>query len=186
MFLEKPVAFATSFAASLRLAPFAMASSSAAAVMTGKNIGEGRFGLIKPYTRTFQMLFLLIGSCSGAALFLLKDPILLLFSELSPESAQLSLDFMTVLSVTTVGTAYQMPALVGIVRAGGETDFVLKNDLIFMWLIVLPSSALAAFVFHCSPLIVFVCLKSDQVLKCAVAAVKLNRYTWIRKISGNL
>ena len=79
-----------------------------------------------------------------------------------------------------------MPALVGIVRAGGETDFVLKNDLIFMWLIVLPSSALAAFVFHCSPLIVFVCLKSDQVLKCAVAAVKLNRYTWIRKISGNL
>ncbi len=163
---------------------FVMASASAAAVMTGKNIGEGRLDLVKPYTRTFQLLFLLIGSCSGAALFLLKDPILLLFSELSPESARLSLDFMTVLSVTTVGTAYQMPALVGIVRAGGETDFVLKNDLIFMWLIVLPSSALAAFVFHCSPLIVFVCLKSDQVLKCAVAAVKLNRYTWIRKISS--
>ena len=90
---------------------------------------------------------------------------------------------MTVLSVTTVGTAYQMPALTGIVRAGGETDFVLKNDLIFMWLLVLPSAALAAFVFRLSPTMVFVCLKSDQVLKCAVAAVKLNRYTWIRKIS---
>lgn len=162
---------------------FAMASSSAAAVMTGKNIGEGRIDLIKPYTRTFQLLFLLIGVCSGTALFVLKDPILLFFSELSPESARLSLDFMTVLSVTTVGTAYQVPSLVGIVRAGGETDFVLKNDLIFMWLIVLPSSAITAFLFHCTPLVVFSCLKSDQVLKCAVAAVKLNRYTWIRKIS---
>lgn len=162
---------------------FVMASASAAAVMTGKNIGEGRFDLIRPYTRTFQLLFLGIGTCSGAALFLLKDPILLLFSELSPESAHLTLQFMTVLSVTTVGTAYQMPSLIGIVRAGGETDFVLKNDLFFMWLIVLPLSALAAFVFHCSPLIVFICLKSDQILKCAVAAVKLNRYTWIKKIS---
>ena len=55
---------------------------------------------------------------------------------------------MTVLSVTTIGTSYQMPSLVGIVRAGGETDFVLKNDFIFMWLIVLPASLLAAFYFH--------------------------------------
>ena len=76
-----------------------------------------------------------------------------------------------------------MPALTGLVRAGGETDFVLKNDLVFMWLLVLPSAALAAFVFHLSPTIVFICLKSDQILKCAVAAVKLNRYTWIKKIS---
>ena len=139
--------------------------------------------LIHPYVHTFQVLFLGIGICSGLFLFFLKDPMILLFTELSPDSAALALQFMTVLSVTTVGTAYQMPVLTGIVRAGGETDFVLKNDLIFMWLLVLPSSALAAFVFHLSPMVVFLCLKSDQVLKCAVAAVKLNRYTWIRKIS---
>ena len=162
---------------------FIYASASAAAVMTGKTIGEGHTDLIKPCTRTFQALFLCNGICSGAVLFFLKDPIIHLFSELSADSAALSVKFMTVLSVTTVGTAYQMPALTGLVRAGGETDFVLKNDLVFMWLLVLPSAALAAFVFHLSPTIVFICLKSDQILKCAVAAVKLNRYTWIKKIS---
>lgn len=162
---------------------FVFASASAAAVMIGKTIGERRMDLIHPYVHTFQVLFLGIGICSGLFLFFLKDPMILLFTELSPDSAALALQFMTVLSVTTVGTAYQMPVLTGIVRAGGETDFVLKNDLIFMWLLVLPSSALAAFVFHLSPMVVFLCLKSDQVLKCAVAAVKLNRYTWIRKIS---
>ena len=151
--------------------------------MTGKTIGEGRTELIRPYTRTFQVLFLCIGFSSGAFLFFLKDPVILLFSGLSEESVALTLRFMTVLAVTTVGTAYQMPCLTGIVRAGGETDFVLKNDLIFMWLLVLPSAFLAAFVFRLSPVAVFVCLKSDQVLKCAVAAYKVNRYTWIKKIS---
>ncbi len=162
---------------------FVFAGASAAAVMTGKMIGEGNLDRIRPATRSFQALFAGIGLASGAALFLLKDPLILCFSELSPESARLALEFMTVLAVTTVGTAYQMPALVGIVRAGGETDFVLKNDLVFMWLLVLPSAMLAAFVLHLSPTLVFICLKSDQILKCAVAAVKLNRYTWIKKIS---
>ena len=52
-----------------------------------------------------------------------------------------------------------------------------------MWGVVLPSSALAAFVFHLPPLMVFICLKSDQILKCAVAAVKVNRGGWIRQLT---
>lgn len=49
-----------------------------------------------------------------------------------------------------------------------------------MWLIVLPASALCAFVFELSPLITFICLKCDQILKCFVALVKVNRFRWIR------
>ena len=89
---------------------------------------------------------------------------------------------MTVLSVTSVGTAYQMPCLTGIVRSGGDTGFVLKNDFIFMWLIVLPSAASAAFIFDLSPVIVFICLKADQILKCIVAVVKVNSGNWMKKI----
>ena len=77
-----------------------------------------------------------------------------------------------------------MPSLCGIVRGGGETDFVLYNDLIFMWLIVLPSSALAAFKFHFNPVVVFACLKADQILKCFVAVVKVNRFRWIKAIDA--
>ncbi len=29
----------------------------------------------------------------------------------------------------------------------------------------------------------FACLKSDQVTKCAVAAVKVNRFRWIRDVT---
>jgi hypothetical protein len=35
-------------------------------------------------------------------------------------------------------------------------------------------------VFDLSPLITFICLKSDQILKCFVAIIKVNRFRWIR------
>lgn len=155
------------------------ASASATAVLIGKTIGEGHMDRIKPYAKTLQVLYLLLGLVTGAVLFILKDAVLGLYA-ISGDAKGLALQFMTVLSITVVGTAYQMPALTGIVRSGGDTRFVLYNDFIFMWLVVLPSTALCAFVFELSPLVTFICLKSDQILKCFVAIVKVNRYKWIR------
>ena len=155
------------------------ASASATAVIIGKTIGEGAADKVKAYARTLQFLYIILGLGTGAVLFLIKDHVLGLYA-ISGEAKVLALQFMTVLSVTVVGTSYQMPALTGIVRSGGDTTFVLYNDLIFMWLVVLPSSYLCAFVFDLSPLVTFICLKSDQILKCFVALVKVNRYRWIR------
>ncbi|MEA4831300.1 MAG: MATE family efflux transporter [Oscillospiraceae bacterium] len=161
---------------------FLYGSASASSVIISKMIGEGKTDMIKPCTRALQLLFLGFGLATGVTLFILRIPILTLYTKLSPASANLALNFMTVLSFTSIGTAYQMPVLTGIVRSGGETDFVLKNDLIFMWLIILPASVLCAFIFKFPPLAVYACLKCDQILKCSVAAIKVNRYKWIKKI----
>ena len=134
---------------------------------------------IRPYTRTFQLLFLLIGLFTGGMLLLLREPILR-FYDITPETRELTNAFLMVLAITVVGTAYQVPCLCGIVRGGGDTRFVFINDMIFMWVLVLPVSAAAAFWLQLSPLVVFICLKSDQVLKCLVAVVKVNRYTWLQ------
>lgn len=162
-------------------------SGSASSVIISKKIGElgaeknGDIQPIKEYVRTMQVLYLVIGVLTGLGLYFSKNA-LLSFYTISPETRALSVQFMNILAITIVGTSYQMAALTGIVRGGGDTKFVLYNDLIFMWLIVLPLSALAAFALHLSPAWVFLCLKSDQVLKCFVAVVKVNRYTWIRRI----
>ncbi|TVY11364.1 MATE family efflux transporter [Paenibacillus cremeus] len=155
------------------------ASASATTVVIGKTIGEGHIDKIKAYAKTLQILYLFVGVFTGILLFFTKDHVLDFYT-ISSEARVLALQFMTVLSITVVGTAYQMPSLTGIVRSGGDTKFVLYNDTIFMWLIVLPASALSAFVFDLSPYIIFICLKSDQILKCFVAIVKVNRFKWIR------
>ncbi|MWV42934.1 MATE family efflux transporter [Paenibacillus sp. HJL G12] len=155
------------------------ASASATAVVIGKTIGEGHVSKIITYSKTMQMLYLCIGLATGLVLFITKDYVTGLYT-ISEEAKALAVQFMTVLSITVVGTAYQMPALTGIVRSGGDTKFVLYNDFIFMWLVVLPASAICAFVFDLSPLLTFICLKCDQILKCFVALVKVNRFKWIR------
>jgi Na+-driven multidrug efflux pump len=105
------------------------------------------------------------------------------FYDATPQTVDVTNQFIWVLSVTIIGTAYEVPALCGIVSGGGDTSFVLKNDIIFMWLIVLPISFLSAFVFRFPVVVTFACLKMDQVLKCAVAAVKVNRFNWIKKVT---
>ncbi len=158
-------------------------AASATSVVIGKTVGEGRFEAAKEYARTLQLLYLALGVLSSAALLAAREPTIRLYSSISEQSAAMARSFVTVLCVTIVGTAYQLSCLTGIVSGGGQTSFVFVNDLIFMWGVVLPASLLAAFVFRLSPLVVFLCLKSDQILKCAVAVVKVNRFTWIRQLT---
>ena len=103
----------------------------------------------------------------------------------APETEKLAKTFIYILSVTIVGSCYEAPCLCGIVSGGGDTKFVLYNDLIFMWGIVLPLSALSAFVFDFPIPVTFFLLKSDQILKCFVAVVKVNRFRWIKQLTRN-
>ena len=81
-----------------------------------------------------------------------------------------------------VGTCYQCACLFGLVKSGGDIGFVFKNDTIFVFLVVIPS-ALISVKLGASPWITFLCLKSDQILKCFVAAVKINRFNWMRNLT---
>ncbi len=156
--------------------------ASASAVIIGNAAGEGDMDKIRVYSKRLQAVFLAGGICSGFLLFIIKDYVLLLYN-VSAETVAIARALMTVLSVTVIGTAYQMSTLTGIVRAGGATHFVLVNDIIFVWLIVIPLSLVMAFAVGAPTWIVFLCLKCDQILKCVVAAVKVNRYDWVKKLT---
>jgi putative MATE family efflux protein len=157
-------------------------TAGASGVIIGQTVGSGDYETVKLYAKKLQVLFIIIGILSGIALFTVKDYILLLYN-LSEDTIAMVTQFLTVLSITIIGTAYQMSSLTGIVRAGGSIYFVLINDLIFVWIVVIPSALIAAFVLHCSPVVVFACLKSDQILKCIVAVVKVNRFKWMKNLT---
>lgn len=159
------------------------ASSNVACVLIGKTVGENKpLELIKRRSKMLQLIFLGIGIVSSAILLLTKN-LIIDFYNATPQTVEITNQFIWVLCITIIGTAYEAPSLCGIVSGGGDTSFVLKNDIIFMWLIVLPMSILSAFVFKFPVVVTFACLKADQVLKCAVAVVKVNRFNWIKKVT---
>lgn len=153
------------------------------AIMIGQAVGRGNMDEIKRFTRSFQLVFLAIGTVTASLIWFGRPLLLGFYSALDEPTLVLADRFLQVLALTTFGTSYQVNCLTGIVRAGGKTHFVLVNDLLWVWLWVLPSAALAAFVFEASPVLVFFLLKSDQLLKCIVAVITTNRYRWVKQLT---
>lgn len=158
-------------------------AASAAAIMTGRTLGEGHKERIDQTAFTFQIMFCIIGVFTGLIILLSRGPVLQIYNTLSPEAAELTRQFITVLAITSVGTCYQMAADCGILRAGGDTKFAMWNNLVFVWLICLPCAALSAFVFHFSPVVVFFCLKMEQIGKCPVIFLRVRSKKWIKQIT---
>ena len=156
--------------------------ASAVGLITGKTVGAGKVELMKEYARTTQVLFLGLGLVTGAAVFLIGRPFVGLYRGISPEASAHALSFARVLCVTLMGTCYQMPCLFGLVKSGGDISFVFRNDSIFVFLVVLPSAFLAAWL-GAPAWVTFACLKCDQILKCIVAVVKVNRFNWMKKLT---
>lgn len=158
-------------------------AASAAAIMTGRTLGEGHKERIDQTAFTFQIMFCVIGVFTGLIILLSRGPVLQIYNTLSPEAAELTRQFITVLAITSVGTCYQMAADCGILRAGGDTKFAMWNNIVFVWLICLPCAALSAFVFHFSPVVVFFCLKMEQLGKCPVIFLRVRSKKWIKQIT---
>lgn len=159
-------------------------TSNSASVIIGKTVGEKDIPRVKLYSKRLQIIFLVIGLVSGLVMFLSCDGIISLYN-VADETKALARSFIYILSITIIGSCYEAPALCGIVSGGGDTKFVLYNDIIFMWCIVLPLSFLSAFVWHLPIPVTFFFLKSDQILKCFVAVVKVNRFKWIKELTRN-
>lgn len=155
--------------------------SSAVGIITGKTVGAGLYEKMKEYAKTVQMIFLGVGLVSGALVLLFRDGFIGLY-DVSAEAQAYSYQFINVIAVTIIGTCYQAACLFGLVKSGGDISFVFKNDTIFVFLVVIPSALIAMWM-GSAPWVVFACLKCDQILKCFVAVVKINRYNWMKNLT---
>lgn len=160
----------------------AQGASSTATFFIGQAIGAGDEKLLKWYVRKMQLLFLGIAAASGLVLFLIRVPILS-FYNLEPETRAMANTFLLILSVVTVGMGYQMPVNVGIIRGGGGIRFSTIMDLISIWGIVIPLSAVLAFVVHASPTAVVWALNSDQLFKAVPGFLMVNYGHWAKKLT---
>ncbi len=154
---------------------------SAISIITGKTVGAGEYDKMKEYAKTTQILFLLIGVITGAILYAVRIPFMSLYT-ISDGAAEIANQMMIIVAITIVGSCYQATCLGGLVKAGGDTTFVFKNDTIFVFGVVLPSAIIASFL-GAPAWVVFACLKSDQILKCIVAVVKINSFNWMKNLT---
>jgi len=156
--------------------------AAATGIMVGKAIGAEEYDKVKQYARTMQVVFIGIGIMSGLIVFSGRGMFLSLYPNLTPETREVTNQFMLVLSVVVIGRCYQAPSLFGLVKSGGDTAFVFKNDTFWVFCWVLPASLLALRL-GAPAWSIFLLLLSDQIAKCFVALWKINSFNWMRNLT---
>ncbi len=163
---------------------FTFALAGGACVVVGKAVGKGDYKLAKEYSKTIQIMFFLIGLVMAGLVFLLRTPFTRLYgSSADVEVFELSVTMIALLAVTLIGTSYHASCFVGINRGAGDSRFVMLVDMICGWLVVLPCTLLAAFVFHAPLPIVFLCTRIDQCFKWLIAFIRLRGDKWIKNVT---
>lgn len=152
--------------------------SSAAAIMLGKAIGEGKLKAAEAYGRKFVILSVLTGLL-GSAVVLIARPIAISALALTPEAKRYFSFMMYIMSYFVIGQSVNSTVVVGICRSGGDTKFGLFLDLIFMWCVAIAGGILAAFVLNLGVYVTYIVLLSDEVMKLPITLWRYRTKKWL-------
>lgn len=172
---------ATTFYSYLKVVVQAVSATNA--VLIGNAIGRGEMESIRAEGRTLSVISLAVGMVMGAALYLLRQPLLSLYN-LTPEATALAGDMIALMSVIMVFMSYQMPVCFGVLQGGGDTRFCTLLNTLSIWLVVMPLSFAAAFWWKLPVLWVVLVIQSDQIFKCLPVFLRFRGYRWIKKLTN--
>jgi Na+-driven multidrug efflux pump len=79
-----------------------------------------------------------------------------------------------------------MLVIVGVMRAGGDTRFMLILEVAAIWVVGVPIAALAAFVLHFPVHLVYLMVMIEEVFKLSVCLWRFFSKRWIKDLTQSL
>lgn len=153
-----------------------------AAIILGKKIGAHHDKEAKQYAFRFAWFMPLLAACISFLLLPLSFLLPHIFN-VSEHIIHQSQMMMRVLMCFYPFNAFNMFFIVGLCRSGGDTIYSAVNDLIWMWLIAIPLAAVAAFLWHVDPFIIYLCLLSENIFKATAGIIRLRNGKWMRHVT---
>lgn len=160
--------------------------SQAGAIVTGITLGLGDRDKTMRQGYQFFKLGLVLGLISAAFIFFCSDLIIGFYGHVSEETALTAKQLMNAISLIIVFQGTNSIMTKGVLRGGGDTTMLMLTDNIFLWILAIPLGIFAGFYLKLPPFWIYICLKSDQIVKTVWAFLRLRSKKWIKKIStGN-
>lgn len=160
----------------------------ACGIMVGKSIGAGYFKQAYEDARRFAVTVPSVSVAVGAAIILLRGHITALFNLTG------TLASVTVASAGGILFVYgaelflrNIPyiLIVGVFRSGGDTMSGMKYDLVMVWAVALPLTALAAFVLKLPFIAVFaVMLCAEDIIKVILCIRRFLSKKWMLPVTA--
>lgn len=154
---------------------------SAACVLIGNTLGAKKIDELQVQKKFFQRLSMVVGGFDGL-LMLLCIPIAFAIYPMNPYTQSITKQILIIGAVIEFFKAIQCMNMMGILRGGGDVKFACMNDIIFLWGLSLPLGFLCANIFHLPFAIIFIAIKSDQVVKCITSEWRIRKNHWMQAI----
>jgi putative MATE family efflux protein len=171
---------------------FMMGVSNASGVITGNTIGEGRIEKVKEYGKTFLLLTFLIGLFSITCIQIVKRVIFREFTvfgtavqafNVEDSTKELTGRLINTLAFMTFFITYSSILTKGILRAGGDTRFLMIADVLFLWVVSVPLGFITGLYLKWPPHIVFFFLRIDEAIKSTWCMIRFFSWKWIRDVA---
>lgn len=160
---------------------FVMGVSNAAGVITGNTLGAGNRDRAQRGGMAFFILGTIIGLI-GALFVVVVGRHSLAIYNIGDITAGIADQLMLAVAITTVFQSSNSILTKGVLRAGGDTRFLMIIDAVFFWLLALPLGYFAGLVWRISPFLIYICLRIDQIIKAVVCVFRLASGKWIKRL----
>lgn len=156
--------------------------SSASSVIIGNTVGEGDKKKVMEYANTICVLSIFMGILAGLTIYFLR-PIAVNLYNISDDTKAIACEIMIATSIVSIFRALSANILMGILRGGGDNRFVFWLEMSFLWFIAIPLGFIAAFVLKLPIVLVFLIIRSDEILKSFIGAFRVIRGKWIHDVT---
>lgn len=156
--------------------------SSASSVIIGNTVGEGDKKKVMEYANTICVLSIFMGILAGLTIYFLR-PIAVNLYNISDDTKAIACEIMIATSIVSIFRALSANILMGILRGGGDNRFVFWLEMSFLWFIAIPLGFIAAFVLKLPIVLVFLIIRSDEILKSFIGAFRVIKGKWIHDVT---
>lgn len=155
--------------------------SNASGIITGHTMGEGDYK--KAYRQGYTFLFIsgIMGTLAGLVILLVKDAVISFYG-VTPEAKAIADQLMYAIAIIMVFQTVGNMLTKGVLRAGGDTKFLMLGDILFLWVASIPLGILAGPVLGWSSFWIYFFLKVDQILKTVWCYFRLQSGKWMKKV----
>lgn len=153
------------------------------AIILGRLLGKGEIEKARRTGDTLLRIEVVFSLFIGLLLILTGPLTFPFFNTLSAVALNYLKYMILIMGFKCVGRSFGSTISCGILYTGGDLMYLMKMDLINMWLVILPLSALAAFVLHLHPVLVFLIINLDEFTKLYHMLKRYRTYCWAKNLT---
>lgn len=167
---------------------FSMAGFSlgdAALILVGEKLGEGDTKYALELGKKILKTAIVTGIIFGIGLIAVSQKLVPLF-DLTEKGREYAIIIIAIDAVFLALVLYNGICVVGLLRAGGDTLFAMLIETGSIWLYAVPMAFATALLFHLPVYLVMFCVKTEEILKCAILTKRVISQKWVKNIVSDI